>query len=348
MWTPGQYHRLRFYLNAIALAVTALIGVLVGVSTGLLVVLVIVSFGKAAESTSQMLYGYFQARERLDLVSRSLLLRAALGAAGFVTGLIVSSELAPACVGLLAGWLFTYIVHDRPVERRLLRTEPVSVCAPPVQAGIVSLARKAAPLGIDAGVGSLATNIPRYGVQMALGSAQLGVFASLAYLGQVVAMITGSLADSTIGRLAILADRKAAAAFTRLLGQLIAFGVGVAVLAAAGAALVGDEFVRLLLGREYVNRSALVLLMLGAGIITVQRCLGRGLQATHRYAAVLAVDSVTLLATMGFAIYLIPRFGLAGAAITLGLGFLVGSVVAGVLLFRTIREMRIAERTITP
>ncbi len=340
VYDTREYHRLRLMLNALSLMVTVVIGLVIGLRGEGLAVLAIVGLGKATEATSQTLYGYFQVRERLDLVARSLLLRAAIGAAGFVSVLYITRSLPGACAGLLGGWLLTYLLHDARQERTLLTEEP-DEGRTTHRLGMLSLARKAAPLGIDAGVGSLATNAPRYTVQVILGTAQLGVFASLAYLGQVVSMITGALADTAISRLAKLADRGDRTGFKRLLARLLVFGAVVAVASAIAAATIGSTVVTWLMGAEYADRSVLVLVMLGAGAVTVQRCLGRGLQALHRYRDVLWVDSVTLLATVVVGIVLISRWGLDGAAATLGLGFAFGSLFAILRLRKAILSVAV-------
>jgi O-antigen/teichoic acid export membrane protein len=344
IWTPRQYSRLRVLSNLAAVAITLLVGVLVGLRGTAFLVLALVALSKSTEATSQVLYGYFQLRERLDLVSRSLLLRAALGAVGFVGVLLVTTELAAACAGLGAGWFTVYLLHDRPRYRKLLESEREAALHdgydPDQHASTLkALAFKAAPLGVDAGVRSLATNVPRFGVQFLLGTAALGVFTALATLAQLVAMITGSFADSIVGRLAKLVSKDDRSGFLRLLGLLVGFGLGVALLASAATWLVGDFFVSLLLGSEYVNRTVLVLLMIGSGMITFQRSLSRGLQALHRYTGTLVVDCVTLGATVVLALVLIPAYGLPGAAITLGAGFGVGSCLALVLILRSAAAM---------
>ncbi len=78
-WTTSQYRQLRLALNAVSIVVALGIGFVFGLSQNALLVLLMICLGKSAEATSQTLYGFFQLRDRLDLVSRSLLLRALLG-----------------------------------------------------------------------------------------------------------------------------------------------------------------------------------------------------------------------------------------------------------------------------
>ena len=351
-WTPRQYHFLRLLLNLISFAITLIVGFIAGLRSSEIGVLALVALSKSVETTSSMLYGFFQLRGRLDAVALSMLLRAGLGSCLFVGGLYVTGELAAACAGLVVGWLTVWAIHDRPRERTLLASDADAASADGLtgRAGegtLWSLARSAAPLGADTGVVSLATNVPRFAVQALMGSAALGVFAALAYFAQVVSMITGALGDSIVGLLAKQAALRGADEFGRLLVKLVTFAVVVSGATAAGAWFFGEWVIRLVLGDEYADRELLVLLMLGAGGITLQRSLGRGLQAAHRYSSLLVVDSLVLIATAVFAATLIPPFGLAGAAVALGLGFLSGIAVSVIVMLRVLAQMRVAPERVT-
>jgi len=351
-WTPQQYHLLRLLLNVLSFVITLAIAFIAGFPSGELLVLSLLALSKAVETTSLLLYGFFQLRGRLDLVARSMLLRACLGSVLFVAGLILTGGLAGACAGLVLGWIGTWAVHDRPCEMRLLASESEAILADGAlgemgRGTIWSLARSAVPLGADTGVVSLATNAPRFAVQAFMGSSALGVFAALAYFTQVVSLVTGALGDSVVGPLAKQAARRDAEEFGRLLLKLATFAVVVSGASAVGAWVVGAWVLRLVLGGEYADRGLLVILMLGAGGITLQRSLGRGLQAAQQYSTLLLVDSLVLISTIVFALALTPRFGLDGAAAALGLGYVVGFAVSIVVMRRLMTGMRADQVRVT-
>jgi O-antigen/teichoic acid export membrane protein len=339
VWSADQYGKLRFVLNVLSLLVTVGVGLIIGLRGTSLAVLVIIAMAKSAEATSQLMYGYFQIRQRLDLVSRSFLLRAGLGAAGFVSALVATGGLPEACLGMLAGWVLVYLVHDAPLERRLLRDDAAIAGRVNQSATVAQLARKAFPLGLDAGVTSLANNVPRYSIQAQLGTAALGTYAALAYLGQVATMLTGAMADALIGRLAIEADRRDVRAFKRSMTTLLVFGMGVSGVIILGAWAFGAQLIGLLLGDAYVDQPLLIWLVVAAAMTTLQRCLGRGLQATHRYTAVLAVDTVTLVVTLLTVPLLVSAWGTSGAGAGVALAFLVGAFPAGWILIREVARM---------
>lgn len=342
-WSPATYSRLRLLLNALALLSSVLIGIVFGVRGDALLTLVAVCLGKAVETTSQLTYGYFQLREHLAPVGRSLVARAATGLGGMALGLSAFDRLPAGAAGMALGWFAVYLLHDMPCEKRLLSTEQEAlrrecIGTPGRPGSLGSLAFKALPLGLDAGVGSVATNMPRYAVQYFLGTAALGVFAPLAYLAQVVSFVTGALGDAVLGRLAHLHHQARGRDFWILLGHVLAFGVGVALGAVLGAWLLGAWLIGWLMGPEFVDQPVLLVLMLGAGAITFQRSLARALYASLRYSSALVVNTVVCACATGLAWTLVPAHGLVGAAATVGLAFLGGSALTGALLWHGARR----------
>ena len=169
--------------------------------------------------------------------------------------------------------------------------------------------RHSFPLGVDQGITSLSVNAPRYAVQSHLGTAALGVYSTLGYLAQVVSMIASSLGVVVVPRLAQHKRDGRRAAFVRILLLSTLVSMAVAVLAMLAAAVAGDWVIGRVLGQEYVDRELLLVLLLGASAVTLQRCLGRALTGAHRFVTFLVIDVLTLVVTAAAAIALAPAFG---------------------------------------
>lgn len=341
-FTIPEYLALRHLLNPIAIVTSVAIGYLLGMRGAALWVILAISLAKAVEALSQTYYGYFQQRHRLDLVSRSMIWRSVSGPALFLCAFLASDDLAVAALGLGAGWTLVQVLHDRPYVRRQYQVESgrTSLSPFPIRwRRLAALARRSAPLGVDAGVSSLAANIPRYAVQSVLGSGQLGVFASIAYLSQTVSMITSSMQAVILPRLAVLHHEGKRRGFVRLLIQLALFGLAVTTTCVLGALLLGRQVLELLLPTEYVRPDLLVALMVGAGANTLQRSLCKGIEAAQRFHTYVVVDVITALAVAAFAWPLAIRWGLSGVAWSLAAGLVVGCLAAAVVLTNVIRAM---------
>ena len=337
-----DYLALRHLVNVVAALASVAVGVVLGLRGAELLVIVGIAVAKAVEGLSQTYYGYFQQRHRLDLVSRSMLWRSVAGPALFLAAFLATHQLAVAALGLAVGWGSVQVLLDRPNARRIHRGDTgtdVPPLRPVAWPAVRALARRSSPLGVDAGISSLALNVPRYAVQTVLGTAHLGVFASIAYLGQTVSMVTSSMQAVVLPRLAVFHHEGRRRAFVRLIARLALFGLAVTSVGVVGAMLLGRQFLELVLPTEYVRPDLLVVLMVGAGLTTLQRCLCKGVEAAQRFRAYVVIDTVTTASIAVAAWPFTAAWGLMGAAWSLSVGFAVGIIVAGVVLARVVAAM---------
>lgn len=340
-WQLPEYLRLRHLLNLLAFSGSLIAGFIAG--GDIAAVVAVVAAAKAAEAVSQTYYGFFQRCERLDLVARSLLLRVGVSTASFSVTLLVVPGLLPATLSLLAAWLLTLMAHDRRIARQMLAADLAATSSStqekPDKKSVLPLARLALPLGLSAGVSSLAVNLPRYLLLAVAGATTLGVFAALAYLSQAIATVTGAMGNSVVPRMAQHHRDSRVASFLSLVYILTGLGVAVTGGMLVVLSLWGGVIIEVILGREYVNQPLLLALVFGAGLSTIQRSLARGLQAAHRFIAFLSVDVVTLLSIAATGPWFISRWGATGAAWSLNVAYAVAVMTTGVLLAQTVRLM---------
>lgn len=341
-WALRDYLALRTIVNLVAFAVVALIGLILNQGGAALAFLLVIAAAKSIEGTSQTYYGYFQSNNRLDLVSRSLILRAVLGPSLFLLAYALSGSLVVGAAALAVGWLLPQVLHDRPNAQRLYEAEhgtPIPSLRPIDVPAVASLAKTAAPLGVDAGVSSLAINLPRYAVQGVLGGSALGVYSALSFLAQTVSMLTSSMGSVIVPNLARAHHAGRKAAFVRSLWRLVAFGMVVAGVAIAGTLLVGRQVLDLIFPPEYVNVPLLLVLLLSAATITLQRMLAKSLEASRRFRIYATIDILTAATVGALAWPMTHQWGLLGAAWSLVAGFLIGTLAVLIALLDTVRKM---------
>lgn len=340
-WRLEEYLLLRQILNAAAIGLTIIAGLVLGIHGWALVAVAVVSIAKSLEAGSQVFYGYFQLRERLDLVSHSLWMRAVLGPVLFLFGFWATDKLAIAALGLVVGWGAAQLLLDQRNARKLAREEgrPLQSLRAASRDQVKALARKAAPLGVDQGVASLSSNIPRYLIQAFVGTAHLGVYASQAYLGQVISMMNTALGAVFTQRMAMNYHHGQRRAFVRRVLQLVIFGVLVLAAGLTFGAIFGKEFIRLTLGAAYVNQPLLLALMAGAGVTTIKNNLACALTASQAFGSYLLVDSITTGGILLSAIPLIKVQGLIGAPYSIIIGSALGSIAVLVALVGVMRRM---------
>jgi O-antigen/teichoic acid export membrane protein len=267
---------------------------------------------KAIEGVSDILYGLFQREERMDLLGRSLAARGVAGGAGLAAAFAATGSVAWGVAGLAAGGAAVLALHDLPASRRLLG-DPVRPAWAPW--ALARLAGTALPLGIVTFLGAALAALPVFLLERFTGEAAAGIFTALAYLPAGANRVVSALGEASAPR---LARRHAAGAGTafgtdvlRLAGAAAGVGAaGVLVSAAAGGPLLGALY-----GSAYAGYGTLLTGLMLAGLAgNVQTALEYALTAARRLRIqpVLYAVSAGLAAVLGT--WLIPRFGVAGAA----------------------------------
>jgi O-antigen/teichoic acid export membrane protein len=199
--------------------------------------------------------------------------------------------------------------YDLRAARRLTAIRPL---LRPTE--LARLAWLALPMGLVAGLQSLMANVPRYAVEAEGGARALGYFAAIAYLvlaGNQPVMALWAAMSPRLAEL-FVADR---AAYRRLSRRalLLAAAVGTAIV--GGALLFGAAILRLAYTPEYAaHADVLVWLSVVAGVGYVASALCCSITAARRFSEQLVVAALTLGVSWLASLFLVPRFGLVGAA----------------------------------
>ena len=298
-----------------------------------------VAAAKAIESGSEMLYGVFQKRERMDLVARSLLLRGPLGLLA-VAGVVTMTRSVPLGAAALAfAGLLVLVGHDVPT---LLRLPHAPRARPRFESRtLVRLLRTALPLGIVTGLVALNSSIPRYFLEVYHGAAELGVFAAMSYCVIAGGLIVNALGQSAVTRLARLYSSGDGQGFRDLMFRLVAFGLVMAALALAAARFAGSHILGLLYGPEFaLQPTTFVIVVLGGSIGYVASFLGYGMTAA-RWFRVQAPLFAALAALDAFACWLlVPALGSTGAALATVITALFGLAGSLAIQVRALRALR--------
>jgi O-antigen/teichoic acid export membrane protein len=352
----GHYLALR--LSAMGLALVVVIGVCLtsGYRGDTFLVIAAVAVSAVCDSMSDIVYGLLQQRERLDRIGQSMMLRGVssvilLAATIAATGRVFYGILAVACGRLIVLALFDL----RSARNELARgansgrsaTGLLPSFAPPSikprwePRRILSLARVALPLGVVMMLVVLSTNIPRYFVESYLDQSALGIFGAIGYLSVAGTMAVGALGDSVTPRLA----RDYAQGRRREFGIYVLRLAGLGALLGAGGVLVallaGRPVLGLLYGPAYAERSdILILTMMAAGVGYVASFSGYAVTAARYFKAQLPLFAAVVLVTAVGCWWLVPTWGLRGAAIALGLSALTQLVGSALILCYALRASR--------
>jgi O-antigen/teichoic acid export membrane protein len=301
-------------------------------------VILLVGLSKAIESLSDVIAGLLQKAERLHRVAISLMIRGCFSVLAFGAAFWFSRSLIAAVAALVAVWLSVFVFYDLRQARDLIQGTSRFFAFDWPQ--LKTLALVSAPLGIVMTLCSLNVNIPRYILVHSLGQADLGIFASLAYLLVAINLVINALGQAVSSRLARMFAEGEAERFRAVLGKLLVFAALILVLGVPLAKLIGQPLLTFIYRPEYGEHLSLfVIMMATAGVCSIASFLGYGMTAARSFRMQVPVVCVSTLATVLLSLILIPRMGMNGAAFALFIGACVQAIGSAVVLHQAMRRL---------
>lgn len=333
----GQYLSFRFVSLSLALLGIGAVAWSTWSATTAAPVIVLVGVAQALEFVSETYYGVMQREGRLDRMSHSLLMKGPLALAALTVAMYTTRNILYALVGLALGRLAILLLWDShlgfansPLGARLVWDWP----------NVRSLLRLALPLGVISMLVSMNANIPRYFLEIYRGSSDLGIFAACASL-----LSAGALLVAALGQTLFVPVATACATGDRT--RFRAFGLYAVILGATSGGIAvaitfvfGKEILSMLFGPEYSEHSQLLVLLMIAGSVSfIASGLGYIITAARSLNPQVSVFAISAVASAGASAWLIPAYGLRGAAAAI-------MIAALLQLAGTILILRKIDRTI--
>lgn len=320
----GDYLGLRLLAAATALLLMLAAGLVQTGGTAVMLLILLYALARCAELVSDMIYGLFQAHERMEYIGRSLCLLGPLSLLLLAGGYWLTGSLAIAVLGQLAAHLAVLCFYDLPLglQRARIRGDDFRPRWNPDR--LARLARLALPLTFATLLIIIALYFPRLMVEQALGLAQLGLFAAVLALAMAPDRLVNAMGIAASVR---LARHFAAGRRTEFLRLLAALTLGVTAGGLAGVlicALFGGQILRVVYTEAYAAQHGLLIwLMLAATLRGAANILRYGVVAARRFWWLGAQNAAAALVAVAACLILIPRFGLPGAGAAMVLVFAV-------------------------
>lgn len=293
--------------------------IFVGYNRTTALVVVLVAAWKFIESISNVITGQFQKSERLDQSAIGLMIRGAVSILAFGVAYWWVRNLVAGVLSAVVVSAIAVVCYDVQRVRRLLRRGQESrrffrLRWPTLR----RLTILSFPLGVVMALISLNSNLPRYVLERKLGSAELGIFASLAYLVIAASLIVNALGQSATARLSRMFVTGRFGEFRAVMRKLLLFGVVIVAVGTPLAAAFGKPLIAILYRPEYAARfSVFLVLVVTVGIGAMASFLGYGVTAARVFKPQVAINGACALTTLIVTLVLVPRHGIMGAAIAL-------------------------------
>lgn len=319
----GDYFGFRLLAALVAFAAMAVSGLLQADAAAVLAVIVIYALVRCIDLVSDIIYGLFQAQERMDYIGRSLCLIGPASMLLLSLGYWLTGSLVVAIAGQLVAQLGVLFLHDIPVGLRRGRLFAPGAFRPRISLiALLGLLRPAMPLTIATGLAMVAVYLPRMVVERELDLAALGFFAAIVALAMVPNRLVNTLGIAASVRLARLHREGDVRAFLRLLGGLTAIVAAGGTLGLLIAALYGRIILTVVYTEDYAAHQSLLLWAVAAAVLrSLADVLKFGVVASRRFWWIAGPYGAAAAVAVLACFTLIPAYGLIGAGISLVLIF---------------------------
>jgi len=338
-YSSADYLALRLVMSFFALTVVLLAGGALSPDRPTFLVVMSVGIAKTFESLSDVTYGLLQRHERMDLIARSLILKAVISLALFGGAVYLTREVIWGTFALAVTWGLVFAFNDVAVGERVLlrdlghgigrhssRRLLPAVLSPRWD---LTTGRRlfwlALPLGVGTAILSLEVNIPRYFVEHYLGHADLGVYAALVYLTTTITLLIDAMGQSIGPRMSRLYAAGNMEAFHKI---TVKFLLGNAVVSTAWiviAIFAGRLILNLVYGPEYAQVGVFAVLMVAWAQYGYGSVAGFALTAARKFREQVPPLIISTVGILVASIVLIPH-GLMGAAVATLIAMVLRSV----------------------
>ncbi|WP_271399254.1 lipopolysaccharide biosynthesis protein [Salinicoccus roseus] len=338
----GYYSFVSFFLfrnftSVIAVIITLISLLILQYSIELSIIIFLIAINKFIESQSDVIFGYFQRIENMNLIAKSKIIKAIITMIIFGLLLYISNNLLLSIIGILISNLVILITYDlsnlhKKGVNRIFGKEIYKILKE--RKLLVSLFLLGLPLGAASALDSLTINSQRYVIENVLSLEQLGYYASITYLMVAGQTIVGALSHAALPRLSHLYINDFNK-YIKLILKLFLIGIIIASFLIFISYNFGALILEIIYTKEYSEYSNLfILIMVCASIWYLTGFLNAALLATRRFNHQFLIYGASFLSTFILTILLIPSLGLFGAAIGLLLGMLTRLIFIVLILIK--------------
>ena len=309
-----SFKRIRIFGNASFIIIFSIVLLLTNYNFEIAMVLLLIAISKVIESFSELYYGLFQYHERLDIVSKSTILRGILGTLVFWLGYIIFKELYFALIFLIIVWLVNLLFYDYKNGKKTIKNMPKII----QKMNMIDLLKIGIPLGVVSFLASFNVNLTRLVLKYYLSLEDLGYFSAVFYMVLIIGKFMTSLSSTLLPRMARLFEENNKTSFLIILKILILLLLSFSYATILFSYYFGGEILTILYGEEYFKLKTLLVLIMVYGLFNyLGFVFEMGLNAMKDYQFRFTNEILVTLVIIVSSLYFIPHFGINGGAIAL-------------------------------
>jgi O-antigen/teichoic acid export membrane protein len=308
----GDYLALRLLMTLVALLTVGASSFYIGDSNETIFVVLLLGIAKGVESISDVIYGVFQQKDRMDLIAQSMIFKGILSVVSLMIVLVSTKNIILVTLTIMLSWVFVLLIFDIRTIRNYVTVKPIFN-----KKVLYSLLKLSIPLGFVMMLISLNDSIPKYFIKEFLGVEMLGFYSSIAYLVIAGNTVVGALGQASVSKLSKYYSSNDMLSFFKTLNRLLLFTFIISLLGILVSLLIGEELLVLLYNESFSSyHLILLLIMLGALFLYLSSILGYGITAARKFKIQPILFIFVIVVNAISCIILIPSNSINGAAYT--------------------------------
>ena len=319
----SSYARFRLLTSSISISICIFVAAVVyGNKPDICFAIVCLAFYKYFESKSDLVHGYLQSKEKMNLISQSIMLRGITNALVIILMYYATYDLVKAlAISVFNSWVIYYFIdaqnHRRLYKKKDRKSKTVW------QLFVISW-----PLGVVVFANTLNLNIPRYFIIEYYDEAMLGVFASISYFIVAGSTLVNAIGQSAVPRLAKYGVFDIES-FRKLSRHVFLLIILVGMLAVLFVEYLGQFILQHVYTTNIALHHLLFVQIMWAGVaVYASAAVGCSLTALRDFKSQSVLAVVSLFVMLVSSWWLINKYGLSGGAAAIGLTHLVKLIIA--------------------
>lgn len=327
------YFKLRIYSSILAFLFTLLLALVIS-DFSILPFFILLSFQKILEGFSELFNSIQQHKERMDVLARSMLLKAAAIIFSILLGLLVFNSLFIAFFFIILIYISIIYFNDYKVYCKDA-TKGISFSVS--RKVLLSVGRTALPLGIVLLVVSLNANISKYFIEYFAGTGIQAIYSSITYILVIGLFVVDSLGQTFVPRISKYYFNKNYPSFVKIVCVFLLSSIIIGLSLFLLSFFFGSELLQLLFNSKIASYNVFFTkYMLVSLLVFVASSLGFTLTAMGEFKIQPYINIFILLLNVVLSFFLIKHFLLDGIIIVLGICFFAQIIITGHFIIKAI------------
>ena len=326
--------------NSVAILTIIPTGLLLGLDRSTLVTALLLGCWKFVSALSNVVYGHHQREIKMLLIAKLQIIHGICSIFVFTACLLLTKNLLMAVALLSVTNVLVFLAFDtRTIDLPGLISDLIGSLRSHFRKAII-LCATTLPLGLAGAIFALNMLIPRSMLDNFFTLKDVGIFAILAFFARLGTPIMQGIGQTTSRQLSVAFHENEATRFKKLLTKVIAIPVSAGLILVLLGWFVGAEMLLLIYGEQYVVQPlSVVSIMIYATLVYISTYLTYALIAARRHGSQLVILIVTIVATLACCYFLIPKYGVLGACLSLMMSSIVRVIGTGLVVWLILGSM---------